>query len=232
MTARNLIKSVLRILQVIDFGDDVDGEDRETEAFLALNSLIASVSGSRWMVYEIVSGSHTLVSGTGQYTIGSSGDINILRPIKITKAWIRDSSDFDHPVNIITQDKYGSISDKTTQGRPFQLYYDPEYTLGKINLYYVPDDTETLHFDSWKPLPQITAVTDDLALPLEYERFLKYQLALDIAPEYEQKVSEEVVFALKEAKTSIKQMNVQPVPLMKVDNALTGRGGRYDINSG
>jgi X-X-X-Leu-X-X-Gly heptad repeat protein len=231
MTARTLIRSVLRILQVIDSGETIDDEAQETEAFEALNSLIASVSGSRWMIHEIVSGSHTLVSGTGQYTIGSGGNIDVARPIKINKAWVRDSNNFDHPVKVITQDKYGSIRDKTTQGRPFQLYYDPEYALGKINLYYVPSSAEVLHFDSWKPLSQIAAVGDTLALPLEYERFLKYQLATDLVPEYAKRMPEEVVFALRESRQAIKQVNIQPVPLLRVDNALSQRNNYYDINS-
>ncbi|MCK5601085.1 hypothetical protein KAR91_04395 [Candidatus Pacearchaeota archaeon] len=232
MTARELIKASLRICQVIGHGESVDGESEETDSFTALNSLIASLSTKRLMIHEIVSETHTLVASTTTYTIGSGGDIDTLRPARIVDAFIRDSLNVDHSIEIIGQERYNDISVKSSEGRPHLLFYDTEYPLGKINLYFTPDAAETLHFDSWKPLSQIAAVTDSFVLPLEYERFLKTQVAIDIAPEFGMKLDQRIYEIRDEARDGIKSLNTEPVPLVKLDNALINKGRGYNINNG
>ena len=231
MTARVLIKSILRICQVIGQGEDVDGDSQESEAFIALNSYLASISATKYAVYSIISDTHTLVSGTKEYTIGTGGDINVLRPNRIVSAFIRDTNGSDYPIQIISRERYVGYVTKSTPGRPDELYYDPEYPLGRIVLYRQPDSTDTLHIDSWKPLVQIALVTDELALPQEYERFLKFNMALELAGEYGYAVSDDARRIAKDTKQELKSLNVTPVPEAAFDPILSHKGRRYNINN-
>ncbi|MCK5608073.1 hypothetical protein KAR91_39700, partial [Candidatus Pacearchaeota archaeon] len=128
-------------------------------------------------------------------------------------------------------EEYARISAKTTQGRPDRLYYNPAYSLGKIYLYLTPDTAEDLHMDLIVPLSEISAVGDTVDLPSEYKRMLIYNLALDIAPEADIEDWPELVRIANESKRFVKRLNIQPVPLMRMDNALNGRGRRYNIDS-
>jgi hypothetical protein len=232
MTAADIIKRSLRIAQVISQGDDPSGTDQETDAFTVLNSMIASWSAERLMIPHLVTDTLTLTIGDGEYTFGTGGDINSARPNRIEEAFVRDSQGNDFEVDIIHVSKYNDIGLKTTQGRPYYLYYIAEYPLAKIKLIYVPDAAETLHLDSWKPLSQIAAVGDTISLPGEYQRALEYNLAVNIAPEYAQELPQSVYTLANQTTRTIKNLNAIPVAEVKVDNVLlVGRRNGYNINS-
>ena len=233
MTAADIIKRALRIAQVISQGDEPSGTDKETDAFSVLNSMIASWSAERLMVPYLVTDTLTLTPGDGEYTFGTGGDINSARPMRIEQAFVRDAQNNDFPVDVVHVSKYNDVSLKTTQGRPYYLYYIAEYPLAKIKLIYVPDAAETLVLDSWKPLSQISAVADTISLPGEYQRALEYNLAVNIAPEYAQELPQSVYTLANQTMRTIKSLNAIPVAESKVDNALlfTGRGSSYNINS-
>ena len=233
MTAADIIKRSLRIAQVISQGDDPSGTDQETDAFAVLNSMIASWSAERLMVPYLVTDSVTLTIGDGEYTYGTGGDINSARPNRIEQAYVRDSNNNDFPVEIVHVSKYNDVGIKTTQGRPYYLYYIAEYPLAKIKLIYVPDAAETLFLDSWKPLTQIATVATTINLPGEYQRALEYSLAVNIAPEYAQELPQSVYTLANQTMRTIKSLNAIPVAESKVDDALlsTGRRNSYNIFS-
>ena len=134
MTAADIIKRSLRLAQVISQGDDPSGTDQETDALTTLNSLLASLSAERLMVPYLVTDTLTLTIGDGEYTFGTGGDINSARPNRIEEAYVRDAQGNDFPVDIVHVSKYNDIGLKTTQGRPYYLYYIAEYPLAKIKL--------------------------------------------------------------------------------------------------
>lgn len=219
-TGRTIIKRALRLLNVISQGDSVDGDAKETNAFEALNSLLAFWGSEKLLVPYIIQENKTLSIGTNTYTIGSSGDINSTRPIKVVDAWIRDSSNNDYPLEIISKNYYNEQALKTMQGRPSMLEYSPEYTLGKIRLYPTPSAAETLYIDSWKPLTAISAVTDTINFPPMYEEALVYNLAINIAPEYDKAIPDVVGLRAREGKDFIKGTNAPQVPFAKIDDGL------------
>jgi hypothetical protein len=72
---------------------------------------------------------------------------------------------------------------------------------------------------SWSQIDQFTDVNADIVLPPGYEKALRYNLALEMAPEYGKNPSEIVVAGALTAKAAIKSFNLKPV-LMQADNAL------------
>ena len=111
------------------------------------------------------------------------------------------------------------------------MFYDNEYTLGKVYLYYTPDAAETLHIDSWKPLVELAALGTTVSLPPEYKRMLTYNLAVDLAEDLSYKMEDSVYRTAKDTKTWLKSMN-KPVPTpRKVDRALLWRRSTYNIQT-
>lgn len=202
--------------------------DNRDNGLLALNNMIRLLGAQKLVIHEIVNESFTLTIGTSVYTIGSGGDFDTVRPVRIVDAWIRDSNDVDHPVEIITRERYNDIALKTIETRPDKLYYATEYSLGKINFNTEPDKAETLYVDSWKPLTTLASLSTTVDLPPEYEEFLVLNLAVRFAPEFNIIMIPTVYADAKEAKKAIKSLNSQPMLEVKLDRAITysvQRGG-------
>lgn len=220
-TALDLIKGAMRLIGAIESGETPSSEE-SSDGLSALNAMLDAWSVERLMVYQILQEPFSLSAGTASYTIGSGGTWNTARPVRIDSAFIRDSDGLDYPIEIITKDRYDAIADKTTQSRPEWLYYYTAYPLGTIYWYSVPDATYTAYLNSWKQLQSFAGLATDLALPPGYERAIKYNLALEIAPEYNRMPSAVVVEVANESKAALKSANA-PVVEMKCDVMLVAK---------
>ena len=183
------------------------------------------------MVYAAIKENFSLVAGTNTYTVGSSGAFNTVRPFRIESAYIRDSNNNDTILEILSDmARYDSIATKTTQGKPYILFYDPQMSLGKVYLYYTPNEACTLSWSAWKPVTQVATSATALTFPPGYERALKYNLAVEMAPEYGRSVTPEVAVIAQESKRVIKNLNIS-TPDMQLD--VPGQYPRvWDINAG
>ena len=157
--------------------------------------------------------------GDAEYTIGSSGNFDTTRPLKIESAFLRDSSSYDYPLKIISAQDYNSIFSKSMTSAPTSLYYQPEYTLGKIILDYAPEQAYDLHMDMWVNFTEFAALSTSFALPNEYKAFFVYNLAVSLAEDWDRNVSKTLYAMAKESKEVIERLNasVKPVPIAKFD---------------
>lgn len=223
MTVNTLIRSALRLIGAYD-PNGSPTPNQISDALHALNLLLYSLATDRNGVYTVTTESFTLTAGDGEYT---TSDLSTTRPVRVLKAWIRDSS-LDYCVDIISAGDYAQIADKTTTGRPEEMYFNPSYPAAAISLYPVPDSAYTLYWQAWKPLAQYTSADDDLNLPPEYERALRYALAADLSPEYGG--SDQGLYAVAQQEiTKLKKLHSQPVPRISTDPFNRGRG--YNIRS-
>lgn len=222
---------IVRSLQLIGekgIGDTLIAAE-ETAYLAVLNSMMESWSLERLLVYHILDEVFTLTAGDGSYTIGTSGDFNTTRPLKIEGAVIRDTDDADSGVEILGADAWRRIVLKTSTGNsyPSYLYYDPQYTSarGVINLWPEPQAGLRLVISSWKQLQTFAAISTTLALPPGYERAIIYNLAIELAGGMIEP-SPSVVKIARESKGAIKRVNV-PDMSMTLNPALAGvgRGG-------
>ena len=181
-TLYDSLKSSLRVLGVVVPGETPTAQQIQ-DAMDAQNAMLGSLSPL--ILYANTSEDLTLAAGTASYTIGTGGTFNTGRPTKIMGAsYLNDSGNTSYPLEVIDQARYNRISDKTTQGRPEYVMYDPQYALGMVYFYPTPDAAYTFHCVSEKPLTEITNLTATLVLPAEYKSFLKWNTAMALAPEY------------------------------------------------
>ena len=231
-TVQELIKAAFRKVGAISTGQTPsDGELQD--ALDDLNRMLETWSTREILTYVSTSENFSMVAGTASYTMGSSGTASSTRAKKILDAFVRDSSNYDHSVRIIGEGEYNAVKSKTTQSRPNRLFYDPEYPLGVINLYPVPNAAETMYIESQKLLhTAFTALTTTVSLPGEYEEAIIYNLAVRLAPEHELEVPKLVGAIAVSSLSNIITLNaankVEPVSL---DPAITGGGRLYDINT-
>lgn len=223
-TAQELIKSSMRLLGLIEVGE-TPPDDELQDVLSALNSMLDGFSVDRHLIYARTDEGFTLTSGTGSYSMGT----NTTRAIKIEHAFVRDSSNIDTPLEVVNKDRYNDIVDKTVQGRPYCLMYDPQYSLSEIHVHPIPDDAYTLYTDSWKVLTSIALLTTTIAFPPGYERMLKYNLAIEIAAEFGVPVPPNVFKTAEESKKNLATINMP-----RIDSNLgipAGRHGVFNIQS-
>lgn len=209
-SAQTIIDRALRLIGAIASGESPT-TDEGTDALTALNAMIDSWRNDRLMVYALSESTLTLTPTDASYTIGTGGNINTTRPVKIESAFCRAGS-VDFPVDVIGKARYDAIPDKTTTSDiPDFLYYDSAVTTGNINLWPVPTTANVLHVTMWTVLSTLAAVSTTVTLPPGYERALAYNLAIEVAPEYEKTVSQEVAKIARESLAALKKINSRQI---------------------
>ena len=225
-TAQTLINRAMRLIGALEAGETPTA-DETTDVLYALNSMLESWRLERLMVYVITDVTHTLTPNDGVYTIGPTQNINVTRPIKISLATVTDS-DVDVPLIIADKQAWENIFDANTVSTyPEVLYYEATYPNATINLWPIPSKANVLTLSLWGVLDGFATAATTVSLPPGYERALAYNLAVEIAPEFQLPVPEAVVGLALNSKASIKRVN-SPLIVSQIESASMS-GGRYNV---
>jgi len=225
-TVNEIIKDSLLDIGAIGVGETPD-DDTIQHALRVLRKMINGWSNKRQIIYFSTTENFTL-TGAASYTIGSGGDFNAVRPVKIQGAYTR-SSGVDNTLKIIDEAQWREITLKGTVAPSSWLWYSPEYPLGKIYIY--PLEGGTIYLHSLKHLTDYTALTTTLSLPEGYEEAIQYNLALRLAPGYGKGVDVALVALAKMALDDIKRINAS-LNIETVKPEIFRLTRRYSINEG
>lgn len=230
-TVRDLITGSLRLIEEIGAGQTISAEDASD----GLSSLIAMLDS--WSIQGGTIYSETIESfnltGATSYTIGSGGVFNTTRPSKIRAATytLSGADVYEESLEILSMEEYAYQKDKTITGYPRRMYYDGGYPLGTIYLHPIPS-SGILKLFSEKSLTNYTSINDSITLPPGYERALRYNLAVELAPEYGKQASQTVMMVAFESKNFIENKNREnDKDTMVVDDAIMGQS-TFNIYSG
>jgi len=233
-TALDIIKSSLRLLQVL--ADDVVITDSEAnDALDCLNSIIGGAwANESLMVSHVTKESFPLIAGHNPYTIGIGGDFNTIRPIAIEAATISING-ADFPIKPMAYDDWAMVRLKSLIVATYADYFylDATYPLATLYLYPIPGATSTITLYSRKPFIAFANLNDIVDLQPGAARALKYQLAVELAPEYQTSAGEDVKRLLMEAKSGIKRTNKRMIT-QQVDAGImsNSRSSRFNIYRG
>jgi hypothetical protein len=229
MTARDIISGSLRLINAIASGETPTAAEL-ADGLSSFNDMLESWSNDGLLVPTQTTEALTLVSAQASYTIGAAQNFNTVRPMIIERASVSDGA-YETPLAILTPNEYAEIPDKTTQGRPTKLFFDPTVPFGTIKLWPVPSSALTLNLHSRKPLTSFAAATDTVNMPTGYARALRYNLALELAPEYGKEPSALVVAAADDSKQVLSRVNYKP-SLMTPDCYGIAERKQYNIVTG
>jgi hypothetical protein len=232
-TAQDIIKRALRLLGVIATGETPSNDEMQ-DGLTALNSMIDSWNTEGLMIPVSSRETFSITPSDNEYTMGSGGDFNTTRPVKIdSAAALIDGKEF--PVEVLTEQKWRELQDKTsTREYPTALFYSSASPLSTVYLYPVPSASSTLVLYSRGQITRPATASTSMILAPGYDEALTYGLAIRLAPEYGKNASPEIVAIANNAKAAIKRNNLQSVEL-KVDPILRHRYYGYynnNINSG
>lgn len=220
-TALQLITGALRLIQAVRKTEAITADEAE-DGLAALNELLGSWSNETLNITSRVTESFNITSGTS-YTIGSGQTLNTTRPISIEAAFIRIGN-IDYPLTKITDEEYSSIAYKSLGTTiPQYFNYNNGYPYGTIKIYPALVGNVGLHLLSEKPLTEIATINTEIDLPAGTKRALKYNLAVDLAPEYGKQVSEVVYKIAKESLGQIRLSVAKNRPIkQRYDNSIAG----------
>ena len=108
------------------------------------------------------------------------------RPVKILSAFRRDKNNIDTMVDIIGEDDYRQQSNKTSDGPPIEIWYQPTLTTGAL---YVWPDNGGANWDKLLMSAQyypddFDAASDNPQFPIEWGNTLVWGLAAELGAEY------------------------------------------------
>lgn len=231
MTVLDLIKSSLRLLGVYDSATTLSAE-MANDAKEALNLMLSQWSNEDLAMYQVQTTEHSLSSGSAYYLIGTGQTINAARPLKIESVVYRVNNE-DTKLLEVNFSEYQSIKDKTEQTEtPRFYYYKPEFPYGKIYLWPASSRNFTLVISQFAKLSSFTSINDTIQLPEGYEAALKYNLAVEVAPEYGVEPKAIVYNKSVEYKANLKRTNKQSegIAIDPLFSRMSGFGS-YDIQT-
>lgn len=202
--------------------------DEAADALITLNQMLSSWSNDSMMISSRTVESFNLIGGQATYTIGSGQDFDTARPTYIVSVYTRLSS-IDYPVLEMTDEVYAeNIAMKSIQGRPEFYNYTNSYPNGVFKLWPVPDMTYQMFIVMEKTLSEFT-LNQTVSLPSGWEMALVYNLAILLAPEYDQQPSGTVVLQAEQSKDSIRRailksrtMDAAPMAINTTNNIYSG----------
>lgn len=151
-----------------------------TTALAMLNNMI-SIWGLHFLLPYVVRESFDLTIGQAEYTVGSGGDFDTVRPLSLSNVYLVNSDDYSFLVNVFGAKDYNRTRNKTLSGRPTKVYFVPEYSLAKLIFNRETDVVYTAHFEFNKNFTELAAVGTTIDLPNEYKEAMIYNLAIRLA---------------------------------------------------
>lgn len=222
-TAQTLIKAALRCINAIATGETPTAAELD-DGLEALQIMLRQWSGENVMIYYQDQDTLTM-DGSTYYTVGSGGDLNVTWPAEIIGAVV----DSERVMKIIDGDRYRRLALSSLTHDADYIWYNPEYPLGK--LYPWPTGGSSMVIDSLKPLSEPSAITSTISFPPPYDAAIKWNLAVELAPEYGKEASMTVLrkaersYSLVQTKNFASQIAASPIELIRLD-------GIYNIDEG
>ena len=234
-TVLDLIKAALRLNNIISSSETPDA-NMSSDCQQALNFMLEEWSTIGLAVYVFEEQSFTAVIGTSEYSIGSGQTWDGNRPLEIKHMIARDTtgtSPNDYHLTQVNQADFMDITHKSTNGRPRIYYYEQTNPYGTVKIFPTPDKQYTMIIANRKVFTEYSSLTTTIDLPQGYLPALKYNLAVEIAPEFEMEASPTVQRRAMNTLMNVKRLNnLHRVPRMTYKSSQPGMNRRYDYHTG
>lgn len=242
MTVLDLIKRSMRLIGALNVGSGEPTNDEQAAALLALNGMVDAWATERLMMFTTTRGLVQLTAGKQSYAIGpSNADWIAPRPPYIDAAGLvlvqsDPGQTYERPLTIIrTNKEWARVRMKALPSDlAMALYYQPDFPNGTVTLWPSPTEANSLALYMPVAVTQFTLLTQTISLPPGYARALPYNLAMELAPEFDREPSALVVATAMQSKADIKRVNA-PCAMGKLRAGreyLSNNGGVWDWTIG
>lgn len=172
---------------MIDAGLLPQGEEPNSDQYAEytnrLNDLINLIGTQGLKLWTYTDQSITLVSGTQSYTLGPSGAIMTVKPLRAIQGYYLDSNSVKRPIYPLSWDEWMRLSQTTNTGPISQYFVDKQVANLVVKFWLIPDATAaagTAHLLVPQQITNFTGITDTMNFPQEWFMGLRWMLADDI----------------------------------------------------
>ena len=232
MTANDLISSALRLIGVLASGESPSAAEAN-DGLTILNQLLDAWNTERLAIFTVQRQVVIPTTLKQAYTVGSGGDFNIPRPPRIDRVGVisltNAAQPLELPVEMVTDVGWEALPVKNIPSSlPLKVWNDLGYPLMTLSFWPIPNVQVNFALYTWTALTQFPDLVTDEEFPPGYLKALRYNLALDLAPEFGRDVPQVVAAQAIASKAAIKSMNILPMDLRCDDALVNQRGGRYN----
>lgn len=229
-TAGELIKGALRLIGQLAEGEEPSADTMQ-DSIMAMNQMIQSWDTERLSVFSTQDQVFTWPAYEMTRTIGPTGNFVGDRPIEIDDAtYFKDpSSGLSFGVKMINQQQYDGIAFKTvTSTYPQVMFVNNTFPDMTMTVYPVPIKALEWHIISVETLTEVSSVATDMYFPPGYLRAFRYNLAMELAPEFGVEPSPQVTRIAMTSKRNLKRIN-NPGDIMAIPYPIVATRQRYNI---
>lgn len=237
MTARKLIQDSMRTINVLASGETPTA-DEAADCLSILNEMVEAWALETLMLYHTPQFVFSITPGQQVFTIGPGGDFDMpYRPIEIDRLYYRQQegapNELDLPIIILTPDEFRGIRTKrTTSTIPTWAYVDYDYPLVTIQFWpIVREGDKKVVVYPLATLQQISDLDTLISMPEGYARALRFNLAVEISPEFSRPVTGDVATMAADSLKKIKRRN-QRGEVLAVDSFLLHHPVAFDYRTG
>lgn len=211
--------------------------DEASDSLDVLNEMIESWRLESLLLYHTPEFVFPTVAGQAKYTVGVGGDWDMERPTEIDRLFYRQmpgnvKEQLDLPISIMTPDEYRMIPTKNTDSTiPTWAYIDYDYPLLTIQFWPVPSVGQHIVMYPFATLQGVSTLDDVITFPDGYARALRFNLAVELAPEFGRAASADIREIAGESKGVIKRRN-QRGEVLLMDPYLIRRPIAWDWRTG
>ena len=247
-TIRQLITGSLRLINVVQANETPTAADIDI-SLESLRGLLGSWSADKLSIFVLKQYYFPTVAGQKDYTLGTGGDWNIQRPMAIERATLTyngsitlnpltglyelatTNTTLDIPMEGLTDAQYAAIPVKNQQATyPVKYYDNGNYPLRTVSVWPVPTTNQPITLWLVQPLWSPDTLDQELNFPKGYERAIRFNLAIELAPEFGKTPQPEVAEIATASYGSLKRGNSRN-QIMLGDNGITAPGpGIYNYN--
>jgi hypothetical protein len=232
-TAGDIINGALRLIGQLAEGE-APSADTAQDSLAAMNQMIDSWNTERLSVFTLQTQEFTWPVGVATRTLGPTGDFVGDRPVYIDSAtYFKDaSSGLSYGVKLVNEAQYNGIALKTvTSSYPQVLFAKNTYPNTTLTVYPVPTKPLQWYFVSMQELAQPATLGTNLAFPPGYLRAFRYNLAMELAPEFGVEPSGQVMRIAMTSKRNLKRVN-NPDDILAMPYAIISSRRRFNVFTG
>ncbi len=155
-----------------------------------------------------------LAATVQDYTVGPTGGFVGTRPVFVDSGLaLIPGSSMQNPMNILTKEQWDALPDSGVvcgpNGAPANLW--PEYTFPDLTFHVspIPSTVVNIRLGTWELIQQFATLFDEISLPPAYEKAIMYNLAVELAGDYDQPVTQELAMLASGSLNNIKTNNAQ-----------------------
>lgn len=203
-TAGSLITKALGKLSVVTPSRKVRADELAT-GLVVLNDWLDEMRLPPFFAQQRTETVFTLPAGVTSRTIGLGMQINVLRPVRLEKSFVRIGTQ-DYPLEPIDDDEYQDIALKQEGGSwPRVMNFDGNET---VFFYPVSGSGCEVHLFTLNSPGRFADVTTEYDLPPGYTNPIVNNLAVELAPNFEVVARDDVVRAARRGRNLIVTTNL------------------------